>query len=545
MSGKPVEESTSLRDVLRPLGRRWWLLASVAVVAGVSSLLVAQGMPPEYEAHATLLIGRVLDNPNPLNNDVWVSQELGRTYADVAQRPSFARQAATTLGLERLPDYTVALVEKTQLIEIVVRDTDPTRARSVAATLAHQVVALSPGGGDEESRRRQEFLTRQLDEVETRIEATQEQIRGRQAQLAEAVGVRQIDDLQGIIAGLQDKLTTLQRNYADLMANTTGGAANSVRLMEEPMLPERPVGPNRLLIVSLAILAALVVGAGGAYLLDVLDNALRTPEDVDRSIGLPTLASIPFVEDGRDLVSTDDMRSPAMEAFRVLRTNLQFASVDVPLHQLVVTSASPGEGKSLVVANLGAALAQLGKRVVIADCDLRRPRQHRIFGTVNNVGMTSLLLEEVPADSIFQETARPGLRLVTSGPLPPTAVELLASERLRIVLEHLQEEADILLVDGPPVTVGADAAVLATRADGVLLVVDHGMTRRDMAIAATDALRQVQARLLGVVVNRVPAGGSAYSYAYGYEEQESPTDGDTPPRRSGLRRWIRRALRST
>lgn len=544
MTGRTSEEGASLRDVLQPLRRRWWLPVAAAVIAGAASFLVVRGMPPEYEAHATLLIGRVLDNPNPVNNDVWVSQELGRTYADIARRPSFADDAARSLGLARLPDYSVTLVEKTQLIEVVVRDTDPVRARDVAAVLARQVVELSPGGADAESRRRQDFLTRQLDEVETRIEATEEQIRERQAQLAEAVGVRQIDELQSIINGLQDKLTTLQRNYADLLANTTRGAANSMRLMREPTVPVRPVGPNRVLIVSLAILAAAVVGAGGAYLLDVMDNALRTPEDVDRSLGLPTLASVPFVDEGRDLVPTDDVHSPAMEAFRVLRTNLQFASVDRPLRQLVVTSASPGEGKSLVVANLGAALAQLGKRVVIVDCDLRRPRQHRIFGLVNNVGMTSLLLDEVPPDSIFQETSRQGLRVVTSGPLPPLAVELLASERLRVVLERLQAEADVLLVDGPPVTIGADAAVLATRADGVLLVVDHGATRRDMAVAAGDALRQVQARLLGVVINRVPAGGSAYSYAYEYDDQGSeaglPANG-----RWGLRRWIRRALRST
>lgn len=545
MSGGAPEQGATLRDALRPLRRRWWLLAAAAALAGISSFLVVRGMPPEYEAHATLLIGRVLDNPNPVNNDVWVSQELGRTYADIARRPSFADDAAATLDLPRLPDYTVTLVEKTQLIEIVVRDTDPVRARDVAATLAERMVALSPGGADAESRRRQEFLTRQLDEVETRIEATEQQIRDRLAQLAEAAGVRQIDELQGIIDGLQDKLTTLQRNYADLLANTTGGAANSIRLMEEPGVPGRPVGPNRILIVSLAVLAATLIGAGGAYLLDGLDNTLRTPEDVDRSLGLPTLASIPFVEEGRDLVPTDELHSPAMEAFRVLRTNLQFASVDTPLRQLVVTSASPGEGKSLVVANLGAALAQLGNRVIIADCDLRRPRQHRIFGLVNNVGMTSLLLDEGPVASVLQGTSRERLELITSGPLPPAAVELLASERLRAVLTHLRDEADILLVDGPPVTVGADAAVLATRADGVLLVVDHGSTRRDLAIAASDALRQVQAHLLGVVINRVPVGGGAYSYAYSVEEEDSARDRTRVNGWTGLTRWIRRTLRST
>ncbi len=175
-------------------------------------------------------------------------------------------------------------------------------------------------------------------------------------------------------------------------------------------------------------------------------------------------------------------QSLATEAYRVLRTNLQFAAVDRRMRTLTVTSPAPSEGKSITAANLAAALALADKRVVLLDADLRRPRQHRIFGLRNNIGLTTALVDEHPAlDEILQQTTVQGLRVLTSGPLPPNPAELLGSTRMRELLAQLLAQADIVVIDTPPVTAVSDAAIISSQADGVLLVLDAGHTRREVA----------------------------------------------------------------
>ena len=160
----------------------------------------------------------------------------------------------------------------------------------------------------------------------------------------------------------------------------------------------------------------------------------------------------------------DNEQAPSSEAYRILRTNLQFASVDTNLKLLMVTSPSPREGKSVTTANLSAALAHAGKRVILVDGDLHRPRQHQLFQLINNVGLTTALLHtELDFDILLRETSVPNLRVLTSGPLPPNPAELLGSTRMAEVLDLLQERADIVIIDSPPVTVVADTAVLSTK----------------------------------------------------------------------------------
>lgn len=192
-------------------------------------------------------------------------------------------------------------------------------------------------------------------------------------------------------------------------------------------------------------------------------------------------------------------RSPAAEAYRQLRTNIQFRSLDRPLRTLLVTSTGPDEGKSTTLANLAVTLAQAGSQVVLVDCDLRRSTLHKLFDTPQSPGLTNVLLEggEFP----FQETGIEGLRLLPSGPLPPNPSELLGSQRMREAIERLKEHADYVLFDSPPVVAVTDAAVLATRMDGVLLVVRAGVTRRELARRAKAHLEQVNAPLIGVVLN--------------------------------------------
>ena len=211
------------------------------------------------------------------------------------------------------------------------------------------------------------------------------------------------------------------------------------------------------------------------------------------------------------LITLRDPRSPASEAYRTLRTNIQFSSLDKPLHTLLATSTSPDEGKSTTIANLAVAMAQSEQRVVLVDCDLRRPTLHTLFGMANDVGLTNLILSQDDAPLPLQTTEVPGLSLLTSGPLPPRPADILGSRRMEQVIARLRAEADVVLFDTPPVMAVSDAAVLATRVDGVLLVLQAHKTSRDRARQARLILEKVKANIVGVVLNNADV-----EQGYGY-----------------------------
>lgn len=211
------------------------------------------------------------------------------------------------------------------------------------------------------------------------------------------------------------------------------------------------------------------------------------------------------------LIALRDPRSAAAEAYRTLRTNLLFSSLDKPLQTLLVTSTAADEGKSTTIANLAVIMAQTEQRVILADCDLRRPSLHTVFGLEREPGLTNMILEQDETPLPLQETTIPGLSLLTSGPLPPRPADLLGSRRMEVLIERLKSEADIVLFDTPPVTAVTDAAVLAARVDGVLLVLQAGHTRRDRAREARRLLEKVKANIVGAVLNNAPVE-AGYDY---------------------------------
>jgi capsular exopolysaccharide synthesis family protein len=214
-----------------------------------------------------------------------------------------------------------------------------------------------------------------------------------------------------------------------------------------------------------------------------------------------------------NLITVSEPRSPISEAYRTLRTNLDFASLDEMLKTLVVTSAGVGEGKSTTLANLATVSAQAGRKVVLVDADLRRPTLHQVFGLANEVGLTTAMRDDSALTSPpLQETGIEGLRVLTSGPLPPNPAELMGSRRMEDVVQALAELADQVFFDTPPVVAVTDAAVLATKVDGVLLVISAGKTRREYARSAVQRLEQINARLVGTVLTDVKMDAGLRSY---------------------------------
>jgi capsular exopolysaccharide synthesis family protein len=214
---------------------------------------------------------------------------------------------------------------------------------------------------------------------------------------------------------------------------------------------------------------------------------------------------------GDGLVVVQAPRSAAAEAYRTLSTNIQFSSLDRDVRTVLVTSVGPDEGKSIVLANLAITMAEGGRRVVVVDCDLRHPALHRVFGLTDQPGLTTMMLDDSLAPPL-QPTSAENVSLIAAGPLPPNPSELISSARFTRVLAAIGAEADVILVDAPPITAVTDASILATRVDGVLLVVDSGRTRRDSARRAKEQLERVGARLLGAVLTNVRAEKTQSEY---------------------------------
>lgn len=219
------------------------------------------------------------------------------------------------------------------------------------------------------------------------------------------------------------------------------------------------------------------------------------------------------------LITISNPRSPISEAFRTLRTNLEFSSLDKPLRSMVVTSAAPEEGKSTTLANLAVAIAQAGKRVILVDCDLRRPSLHQLFNARATPGFTDMMRDDaLMSKPPLQDTAVQNLWLLTSGTIPPNPAELVASRRMGEVIAALQKQADMVLFDAPPVVAVTDAAVLSSKVDGVLLVISAGKTKRDHAKKAKALLDKVNAHLIGTVLTNVKGETALYQY-YSNEEK--------------------------
>lgn len=228
---------------------------------------------------------------------------------------------------------------------------------------------------------------------------------------------------------------------------------------------------------------------------------------------------------GQALITQRDPMAAASEAFRVLRTNLQFMGLDKPLRSVLVTSATPGEGKSTITANLAVAFAQTGAQVCLVDADLRRPMVAKMFGMDNWTGLTTALISG-GAEAAVRKSEVPGLHVVTSGPIPPNPAELLGSGKMERFLRTLEERFDMVLIDTPPVLAVADAAVLAPKAGGVLMVTRSGQVARQQVVRAKEALEAVKANVLGAVLDGVqPEGREGYYYYYYYQSHESERAG--------------------
>ncbi len=282
-----------------------------------------------------------------------------------------------------------------------------------------------------------------------------------------------------------------------------------------------PVRPKRLLNIIFGCFLGLFAGLAFALLQEYLDDHINGIEDAERLLGLPSLATVPFLKsDGPKLLSEFTGFNPAAESYRLLRTNIKFAALDSPIKTLVVTSSEPGEGKSTTAINLAMAMAADGRKVILVDGDLRRPTLHKVLELPILPGLTDVLLGEAEIEDVVNKINDvPNLSVITCGLSAPNPSELLGSRPFRNVIEQLKQHSDLVIFDAPPASVAADASVLAAIVDGTLVVVEAGATKSAMARRTVEMLRRARANILGICFNKITAtsGGHYYNYHYNYQ----------------------------
>lgn len=523
------------------------VLLVVAVSAGLSLL-----QEPVYRATTEVLVEPQAGTltVDPQNADFRDRARDIQNEIEFVRSDDVRREAEKKLGYAG--GVSVSSTEGADLLVFTASDTDPERAAGTANTYAEVYLRLRKErqvadyldtadviqASIDDLREERAELLQPLEELDDEIAAAPPEEVVRLENLRNAAEMRlssRREALELSIANLEDTKRTLQ------VSSQLAGSAQ-IKTRAEP--PSEPVSPNieRSIIVGVAL--GLLVGLGLAFLFERLDDSLKSKQDLERATGATVLGLIPRVSEWRDpehaeVVSILRPTSPPAEAYRTLRTSLQFLNLDNPCRMIMFTSPNPGEGKTTTIANLGVALARAGERVLMVCCDLRRPRIHEFFGLDNAVGFTSVLLGDVELDKAIQRVeGEPRLMLLPSGRVPPNPSELLSTQRTAALLESFRDVADIILVDSPPVLPVTDGLIVSSSVDGVILVATSRTTTKKQAHRAWELLTQVQAPVVGTVLNGVSSQGTyGYGNYYGYAYQPTRNGRNgAEDRRSRVRR---------
>lgn len=543
-----MSDFVELRQYIAIILKRWWVILLALIVAVALGYGYTQRQPRVYEATASILVGQSIQATDVNRTQIQVSEQLAETYAALARREPVLQGAVEELGL----DYnwqnlrgrvSANIVPGTQLVEVTVAASTPEEAGIIANEVARQLVLLSPTNlQNQESVQTTAFVNQRLESLQSKIEDGQQRLEELEAVDVSGLSAEEVSQLEDEITTIQNLISEWDRNYAQLLAFVEGQqSANYLKIIEEAQGSLKPKSPNVQLNMMVSIVMGLALGLALAFILEHLDDTVKVTDDMGQTFGLTPLGAVRKSKErgyAKALITAQDRFSPDSEAYRMIRSNIQFMSVDGPGKSILVTSSVRGEGKSRIAANLGVVLAQAGLKTIIVDTDLRRPVQQDMFDLPIQNGLTELLRKpELAVTEFLANTHVPGLQVLTSGVLPPNPSELLGSQRMQQVMAELSELADMVIYDSPPVVIVADAAILAKQVAGVVMVVEVDRTRRDVVNQAIFNLRQAEANVYGVVLNQVSKKRHSYYYQGYYYKQDANGYSDKPVLKN-WRRWL-------
>lgn len=444
----------NLEDFIRVIRQRWRTVGAIFGSALVLSGVLSFLATPQYESTARLFITVPTANTSEVYAASLFTAGRVQSYADLVTSHEVTQRVVDAMHVSMAPS---------QL------------AGKLRGTVAQGTVIIDVSATDPSPGQAQKFAQTAAEQLATTI----------------------------------DTLETTDKTPSRVKATITDPAS----------FPQHPIAPRTALNLVIAGILGLVLGLAVALVRDLLDKSVRGEEHVEEATGSAVLASVTKDSSAskRPLLSDVGDYSPRAEAFRVLRTNLQFADLDNPPKSFVVTSAVAGEGKTTTATNLAITLAQAGHRTLLIDGDLRRPRSAELLDLEPTVGLTTVLTGKIGFEAAIQEHKSTGLHYLAAGTRPPNPSEVLQSDAARKLLRHAQESYDAVIVDAPPLLPVADPAILAAAVDGALIVTQYGRTTRDQLHAASQRLGSVGGRLFGVVLNQTPRPATG-AYAYYLEE---------------------------
>ena len=563
----------TLEQFVLALRRRLLLLVMLVTVGVGAAYGFSREQRPVYQSTVTLVINAAAPNSAipyvsaAVGGSQATLQMLAGTYSEYLQSGAFAQLVIAQLKLPAQPGQvgqaiSSALVGNTNFFHITVKWDSAAESARIANGVATLFIAQNQHVLQQPSPSSPTSGAQAALELQQRYYARQ--VADLQAKIASIEGNAELTAAEKALAEqpLEQQLLPMQDTYTKILASlavspaATSNTANSAQVID-PAGPGVKIAPKLSRNVLFGGVSGVAVGIGLVTLLEYLDYTIKSVAELQEVLGAPALGGLGVI-DGHDrsarlrrnkkqttmgaaapVATTGSTFDPKLvtvvqpmghiaESFRLLRTMLDFSNVDDPPRTLLVTSAGPGEGKTLVSSNLAVAIAQAGKRVILVDADLHRPSIHREFGLENWVGLTNLIAAGgetalSPRGGYFQEVAAvPGLVILTSGPLPPNPSELLGSTRAGELFRRLAGIADVVIYDSPPGNVLSDASVLATRVAGVIVLARAGATRRDAMQYLATRLQAVGAHVVGGVLNMVPAEqlSGYYAQRYYYERSE-------------------------
>lgn len=504
-----------LSGYLQILKRRKLVVIVTLVAALVVAVAISSQLPATYRATATLrMLTSTSGSADYLQYDVRYAERLMNTYANLATSQPVLDELAQQLNLAEAPKATVSMITNTELLEIAVEDSDPELARDAANTLSAILIAEARARYEELSKATSDTLSVELAQSQADLEQTRQDYET--ALGADYPDAEQIQILRDLLTLREGRYTTLLAQYERIRA-LVELQAPSISVVEPARTPRTPSQPQKPLILGLAGLLGLSGGLGLAFLLEALDTRIYSKSQIVSLSGSPILGEIPALSRQRRAGFFSDF-SIQQEAVHRLSVSLfppeAIRNRRSARQVLLVTSATLGDGKSTVTANLGVAVARSGYKTLLIDADARRPALHRVFGLPNESGLSTILAGETEAR--LGETIHPSaykrLHVLTSGPWTPDFFALLGSAAMADLRRTLLEHFDVILIDSPAFLAVADGAILASLVDSVLLVLRLGHVRRDTLLALLEQLANLDIASIDIVLNCTPGGDAHRDY---------------------------------
>jgi len=519
MDNDLTQKSTNL--IIREyanLFRRWiWLLILFALIGGGIAYYVSSRQAPTYKTSTTVQLSFGTSSQYDYYAVSYYGQEMIQTYTKIITGQSTLDKVSELVGYEvKSGMINAAPVTGTQLMTITVTDTNPNRAAIIANTLVQVFAKQIQLDRAEYYSETKSILEGQIADIDGKIQDLINQVNIEMESLGpDETESTRLTQLQSTLSYYQQQYFSLTQNYQQLQIIELQNQFKIIQI-DPALIPAAPSAPKPLQNATIWALVGLFVAAGIVVLIEFLDDSINDPQEITKRWGLPILGVVANYNtgDGDTPITIQYPRSPVSEAFRSLRTNLQFTSIDHPLRTILITSCLPSEGKTHIAVNLAVVMSHTSRSLVLADADLRRPKVHKLLKQHNRIGLTDMFIRpsEETTDAVRQSNGIDGLHYITSGSLPPNPSELLSSEKMAEILTEFKSQFNTIIIDSPPLLIVPDALALAARVDGVLLVFRPSVTKRNELARGIELLKQLNTNILGVVINNVKVKSSSIYY---------------------------------